>query len=81
MIDLVAKAFPAQVGSASAVIVADTCPPASVCDRRYPVDAVVVIVPSDPQTELLALHVFGQERPEEVAPWVGPLPEHVSAML
>ena len=41
----------------------------------------VVIDPADPDQEILALHVFGTMRPEQVAEWQGPLPDHILAHL
>ena len=80
-ITLVSGAFSQDVGSASAVIVTDTCPPAAECDRQFAIDLAVVIVPADPSRRVIALHVFGTRRPETIEPLPGDLPAHVKALL
>jgi hypothetical protein len=80
-ITLVTGAFSHDVGSASAMVVADTCPPAAECDRQSAIDLAVVIVPADPSRPVNALHVFGTRRPETIEPWPGDLPAHVKALL
>jgi hypothetical protein len=81
MVTLVRRAYPAQVAAASAIIVADTCPPTGVCDRLYPFDAAVVVVPAAKADAVLALHVFGRDKPERVESWQGALPAHVAALV
>ena len=70
-----------EVESAAAIVIADTCPPNAECDREFAIDLAMVIVPADPNEEILALHVFGTMRPEQVAEWQGELPAHVIALL
>ena len=80
MLMVVRVRFAPEVDAASEVIIADTCPPDSMCDRQFQFDAAVVIVPADGGPPLF-LSVTGQDRPDQVKPWVGPLPEHVEALL
>ena len=80
-VELVSARFSQDVRSASAMVVADTCPPDALCDRQFAVDLIVVIVPADPTRSVRALHVFGTMQPEQVAPWPGDIPPDVNALL
>ena len=70
-----------DVQLASAIIVADTCPPNARCDREFAIELAVVIIPADSSRAIVALLVSGRIRPEQVADWQGPLPAHVQALL
>ena len=81
-IDLVREGHGADVEAARAIIVADTCPPRSVCDRLYAIDTVVVLVPGGAGGQTLAFHVVGHQQPEKVSEWIAdPLPEDVLETL
>lgn len=81
-IGLVRDAHPREVAEAFAIVVADVCPPTVVCDRLYPFDSIVVLVPpaSSPWAQV-ALEVVGKDGPERVDSWSGAVPQHVAALL
>jgi hypothetical protein len=78
---LVSARFSEDVRSASAIVIADTCPPDALCDRQFAIDLIVVIVPADPTRSIVPLHVFGTIRADQVAPWPGDIPPNVKALL
>lgn len=80
MLTVVEASYPADLAAASLIIVADTCPPNAECDRQFQFDAVVALVPAAGGPPLL-LSVLGRDRPDQVAPWEGPLPQHIAALL
>jgi hypothetical protein len=84
MFETVRGRFPAEVATASRIVIADTCPPRVLCDRATLYSAAAVVVPGDGDLDrLLALHVFGhQGQALDVEPWrFGPLPNHVANLL
>ena len=82
-IELVRQGDPKSVEEATAIVVDDVCAPTFICDRKYPYDAIVVLVGSSgasagwPAFEVVGLG----EQPERVEPWAGPIPSHVSALI
>lgn len=81
-IELVRGLHPREVAEASAIVVADVCPPTVDCDRFYPFDSIVLLVPPTSASWIqLAFQVVGQNGPERVEPWSGPLPPHIAALL
>ena len=80
-VELVRRLYPTEIESAFAVVVSDTCPVGSVCDRVYATDAALAIVPPVPGTDPLWLHVFGKRVPDRVEAWHGPLPELTRILL
>jgi hypothetical protein len=63
-------------------VVADVCPPTTLCDRLYPFDSIVVLVPSASASwAQVAFQVVGRDGPERVEPWSGALPQHIAALL
>jgi hypothetical protein len=83
MVALVQETRPDEVRDASRILVVDTCPPRSMCDRQYLYDAVALVVPAGGDiAKALALRVFGhQGQPLGIEAWSGPLPEHVASLL
>ncbi len=65
-IALVRQRVPDAYDEAVLIVVDDTCPPDAACDRLYPFDVVVVLVPAD-GWDGSASAVHGQRGPEEVA--------------
>ncbi len=81
-IDLVRDTRPSEVAEADSVVVDDTCPPDAVCDRQYPFDAIVVLVPvMGAPGDWHAFGVWGTNGPEVVRAWQGGLPPHVVALI
>jgi len=82
---LVRAVDPAAVAGAKLILMDDTCPPDAACDRQFAFDTGVVMVPqalvAGVAPEPVAYHVSGAGGPEFVAPWRGPLPEHVIARI
>jgi hypothetical protein len=69
-----------EVSSATLIVVDDTCPPDSLCDRRYPFDSIVVFVTAGGDTTgWYAFHVFGRSDgvPTTAEPWTPEFPAHV----
>jgi hypothetical protein len=83
MVALVQETHPDEVRDASRILVVDTCPPRSLCDRQFLYEAVVLVVPGDGDTaRALPLRVFGhQGQPLRIEAWSGPLPDHVASLL
>ena len=82
-IDVARGIYRGEVDAASEIAVDDACPPPAICDRKYPFDAVVGIVPggTGPGSPF-AFEVVGLgDQPERVEPWVGPLPIQIITML
>ena len=73
----------AEVRGASRIVVMDTCPPTSVCDRHYPFDVAVVFVTAGADTTgWYVFHVFGSGQiPTTAEPWIGEWPDHVVKRL
>jgi len=82
-IDLVREAHPRDVAAAWAIVVDDVCPPTMLCDRLYPFDSVVVLVPSPGlSADPLAFEVVGlDDKPERAEAWTGSLPPHIVALI
>lgn len=81
-IGLVGDTHPREVAEAMAIVVADVCAPDVLCDRRYPFDSIVVLVPpAGASWAQLAVKVVGIDGPERVEPRTGALPQHVEAHL
>lgn len=81
-IALIRGAEPALVANAQAIVMDDTCPPDAVCDRQFAFDTVVVIIPRPVfGGGQVAFLVAGVDGPEFIAPWEGPLPDHVAARV
>lgn len=83
-IALARKGDEGYLASATRIVVDDTCPPPSLCDRKYPFDAVVVFVTAGADTTgWYSFHVYGLEddMPTTAEPWVPDLPAHVVARL
>jgi hypothetical protein len=81
VVELVGRSHAHEVGAAYAVIVSDTCPVGSVCDRMYAIDVAMAIVPPVQGADPLWLHVFGKRVPDQVEAWHGPLPELIRTLL
>jgi hypothetical protein len=83
-ITLARKGHGADVAGATRVVVDDACPPTTLCDRRYPFDAVVVFVTAGADTTgWYYYEVVGLEdnQPTKVQPLQGELPAHIVAQL
>ena len=81
-IGLVRDTYPLEVAEALAILVVDVCPPTVACDRLYPFDSIVVLVPrAGASWAQVALRVVGQGDPERVEAWSGALPQHIAALL
>jgi hypothetical protein len=81
-IGLVRDTHPLEVAEAIAIAVADVCPPTVVCDRLYPFDSIVVLVPpARASWAQVGFQVVGIDGPERVEPWSGALPQHIAALL
>ena len=81
-IGLVRDTHPREVAEAFAIVVADVCPPTVACDRLYPFDSIVVLVPPASASWVqVAFQVVGIDGPERVEAWSGALPQHIAALL
>jgi hypothetical protein len=81
-IGLVRDTQPLEVAAALAIVVDDVCPPPVICDRLYPFDSIVVLVPpATASWAQVAFEVVGLDGPERVEPWSAALPQHVVALL
>lgn len=81
-IGLVRDMYPLEVAEALAIVVADVCPPTVACDRLYPFDSIVVLVPpASASWAQVAFQVVGKGGPERVESWSGALPHHIAALL
>lgn len=81
-IGLVRDIQPLEVAEALVILVADVCPPTVACDRLYPFDSIVVLVPpASASWAQVAFQVVGKIGPERVESWSGALPQHVAALL
>jgi hypothetical protein len=83
-IGLVRRGHAGDVAAAWAIVVDDVCAPTVICDRLYPFDSVVVLVPppgssADPRPFLVVGKSYLPERVEEG--WSGPIPGHILAMI
>lgn len=79
-VDLARSGHEYELAGTSLIVVRDTCPPPSVCDRMYPFDVIVVFVTAGADTTgWYAFHVFGLDAkvPTDVEPWRGDIPSHV----
>jgi hypothetical protein len=81
VLEVVRAEAAAAVDAASAIVIADTCPPEAACDRAFAFDAAVAVVPTDRTQPILLLQVFGQAQPDQVGPWQGPLPQHMLPLI
>jgi hypothetical protein len=81
-IGLVRQLDPLDVVSAHAIVVADVCPPSMACDRLYPFDSLVVLVPlAQTRATAIAFKVTGTNGPERVAAFSQALPAHIAALV
>jgi hypothetical protein len=81
-IGLVRNTHPLEIAGALAIVVADVCPPTVACDRLYPFDSIVVLVPrAGASWARAAFRVVGTGDPERVEAWSGALPQHIAALL
>ena len=81
-IGLVRESDPLDVARAQAIVVADVCPPTVACDRLYPFDSLVVLVPiARPREITIAFEVTGINRPERVVRFAQALPAHIAALV
>jgi hypothetical protein len=81
-IALVRQSHPLDVAQARAIVVADVCPPSVACDRLYPFDSLVVLVPpAQAGATAIAFEVTGINGPERVEPFSQALPEHIAALV
>ncbi|MFN8629450.1 MAG: hypothetical protein U0838_03760 [Chloroflexota bacterium] len=73
-----------DVANASLIVVDDTCPPGSMCDRKYAFDALVVFVTAGADTTgWYAVSVTGVDAvtPADAQAWADQLPAHIRARL
>ena len=81
-IGLVRQLDPLDVVRAHAIVVADVCPPSMACDRFYPFDSLVVLVPlAQARATAIAFEVTGTNGPERVAAFSQALPAHIAALV
>jgi hypothetical protein len=81
-IGLVRPSDPLDVAQAHAIVVADVCPPSVACDRRYPFDSLVVLVPpAKARAAAIAFEVTGTDGPERVEAFSQALPAHIAALV
>jgi hypothetical protein len=81
-IELVRTAHPADVARAWAIVVDDICPPRTACDRLYPFDSLVVLVPEPRSRDRHVFEVVGLgEQPERVLPSAAPIPPFLEAVI
>jgi hypothetical protein len=80
-IGLVGGTHPVEVAEALAIVVADVCPPTAVCDRLYPFDSIVVLVPRvGASWAQVAFRVVGKDGPERIESWSGAIPQHAALL-
>lgn len=73
-----------EVAGANRIVVDDTCPPSSLCDRKYPFDSIVVFVTAGRDTAgWYAFNVVGLEydTPTKADRWESEIPAHVIQRL
>ena len=90
-IAIVRAGYPAAVDSARAIVVDDTCPRSPpgdadvsyglICDRVYPFDALVVLVPADASEQLSWFSVVGSDGPEEILALYSSIPDHILDLI
>jgi hypothetical protein len=81
-IGLVRQSDPLDDAQARAIVVADVCPPSVACDRLYPFDSLVVLVPLDKaRATAIVFEVTGTDGPERVAAFSRALPAHIAALV
>jgi hypothetical protein len=82
-IALVRVKHKAEVSGATRIVVDDTCPPGSACDRPYPFDTAVVFVTAGGDTTgWYWFHVYGPgQLPTKAEPWLGEWPDHIVQRL
>ena len=83
-IGLARKGHETDVALATRIVVDDTCPPTTMCDRKYPFDAIVVFVTAGADTTgWYSYHVYGldYDKPTNAEPWLPDVPDHVVARL
>jgi hypothetical protein len=68
-----------DVSRATVIAVDDTCPPPSICDRKYPFDSIVVFAAGGDTTGWYAFHVYGlqPDAPTTAERWWDEIPAHV----
>jgi hypothetical protein len=68
-----------EVSGATVIVVDDTCPPDSVCDRKYPFDSIVVFAAGGDTTGWYAFHVFGRRDgvPTTAERWQPQMPDRI----
>ena len=84
-IALARKGHESEVSGATRIVVDDTCPPTTLCDRKYPFDAAVVFVTAGADTtgwyfcEVVGLK---DDQPTKAQGWqMYELPAHIVAEL
>lgn len=73
-----------QLAAATRIVVDDTCPPASVCDRLHAFEAMVVVVPPegiDAAVAYLATGKIREDGPDVIAPYTDPTPAFIAAQV
>lgn len=82
-IDVVRQVHPEAVATAWAIVVDDVCDPRAICDRLYPFDSIVVLVPEPGRPGApVSFQVVGLgDWPERIEGNAGPLPAHILAMI
>ena len=81
-IDLVRAQVPREVAEAIAIVVDDTCPPTVLCDRQWPFDALVVVVPVNGViADVVVFEVTGRVGPELARRYDGDVPAHFAPLL
>ena len=82
-IALVRREHPTEVDAAIEIVVADTCPPPAICDRKFPFDSLVVLVPAPPDSGSPTVYetVGLGNAADQLLPFSGPLPAHIAALI
>jgi hypothetical protein len=85
-IAIVRADYTAAVDTARAIVVDDTCPRSAsggylICDRVYPFDALVVLIPADGTEALSWFSVVGSDGPEEILALRSSIPDHILDLI
>jgi hypothetical protein len=78
-VQLVGATAPADVAAADAIVVADSCPPDSMCDRMWAFDSIVALARGGRLVG--AYEVTGASGPEVVRGAVAVLPRHIDELV
>lgn len=70
-----------QLAAARRIVVDDTCPPGSVCDRQYAFEALVVVVPPGGIEAAVAYLVTGKDGPDLVAVSTEAIPQRFAVQV